>query len=196
MRRGLIGFGDAHAFLGAPPRTRTRPFLGPEDTLVAMAKIAHGPRGEQSPLVHVFQSWVTRDLAPKDYLSEILAVRNVLVQPSPWRPGHPLFRYQNDPTHVELIKDPQRLVEEINATGSCDGDCDDATLLAATLCLHMGREVELVALGFGTDRELTHVACRVREPKTNAWIWVDPIAGPREAESAARATTKLFHSLH
>lgn len=156
------------------------------DTLSAMERIALGPRGEQSLLVRGFTEHVTRHVAPKDYLGEILAVRNVFLQPSPWVPGTPLFRYVNDPRHVEWIKDPQRLVEEINEHGTTQLDCDESSVCAATMCLQLGREVEFVALGFSPG-QLTHVAVRVREPKTNRWIFVDPVAGPREREAAHTA---------
>lgn len=151
-----------------------------------MERLALGPRGEQSFVVRQFTEWVTRDVYPKDYLGEILAVRNIFLQPSPVRPWAPMFRYMNDPRHVEWIKDPQRIVEEVRSQGSCTLDCDEIALLGATMCLQLGREVEFVGLGF-QPRSLTHVGFRVREPKSNRWIWVDPVAGPREREAAATA---------
>jgi hypothetical protein len=176
------------------PPSRIGPFKGPKDTLVSMERMALGPRGEQSPVVRRFTEAVIRDVHPKDYLSEIIAIRNVLVQPSPMRPPTPLFRYLNDPRHVEWIKDPQRVVEEIDTFGTCALDCDESVVFGATMALQLGREVELVALGF-QPRQLTHVGFRVKEPKTGKWIWIDPVAGPREAEAAHRAKEIVFHSL-
>lgn len=178
----------------SPSAVRVGQFRGPEDTLRAMERVALGPRGEQSPLVRQFTEFVTRGVAPKDYLGEILAVRNVFVMPSPWKPGRALFRYMNDPRHVEWIKDPQRLVEEVNQQGSTVLDCDEYVVLGATMCLQLGREVEFVALGFA-PKQLTHVGYRVKEPKTDTWIWVDPVAGPREREAAQTAKEVLRWSL-
>lgn len=183
------------SYLGKLPGSTTlSAFTGPQDTLEAMTRIAHGPRGEQSVLVRQFLEHVVREVTPKDYLGEILAIRNVLVQPSPWRPGVPLFRYTNDPRHVEWIKDPQRIVEEIYEHGSALLDCDESTLLLAVMALQLGREVELVALGF-TSGQLTHVGARVKEPKSGRWIWCDSVAGPREREAAQSATEVKFWSL-
>lgn len=170
------------------------PFQGPRDTLAAMERIALGARGEQSLIVRQFTEWVTHDVWPKDYLGEILAIRNCFLQPSPTRSGAPMFRYMNDPRHVEWIKDPQRQVEEIYDQGSTTVDCDEIALMGATMGLQLGREVEFVAVGFQPG-QLTHVGTRIKEPKTGSWIWVDPVAGPREREAAATAREVLKWSL-
>lgn len=183
------------SFLGKPPeQVRLSRFTGPEDTLAAMERIALGPRGEQSPLVRQFTEAVVRDVHPKDYLGEILAIRNCFLQPSPTRRGTPLFHYVNDNRHVEWIKDPMRLVEEILEHGTTLCDCDESSLMAAVMGLQVGREVEFVALGF-KPRQLTHVGTRIREPKSNTWIWIDPVAGPREREAAETAQEVLRWSL-
>lgn len=191
-------------FLGRPPENvRHGPFKGPKDTLAAMERIALGPRGEHSTLVRQFTEFVTKDIWPKDYLGEIIAVRNVLVQPAIRKLpngavepdlSRPMFRYANDPRHVEWIKDPQRLIEEVNERGATVLDCDEYVLLGGVMCLQLGREVEFVAAGYGPD-ELTHVGYRVKEPKSNRWIWCDPVAGPRERAAAAGAVEVLSWSI-
>lgn len=181
-------------FLGKLPEVSLAPFRGARDTLRLMADKALGPRGEQSALVRHFTTWVIADVAPKDYLGEMLAIRNCFVQPSPSRPGTPLFRYSNDPRHVELVKDPQRIIEEIIQHGTTIIDCDESTLLMATMLLQVGRKVEFVALGFEPNA-LTHVGVRAEEPKSNRWVWMDSVAGPREAEAARRAKEILVWSL-
>lgn len=191
----LSGGRQGSGFLGQmPAQSRMSPYTGPRDTLAAMERVALGPRGERSYLVRQFTEKVTQHVAPKDYLGEIIAVRNVFLMPSPWAPGTPLVRYMNDPRHVEWIKDPQRLVEEIHERGTTIADCDEIALMGATMALQLGREVEFVALGFSPG-ELTHVGFRVKEPKSNVWIWVDPVAGPREREAAATAKEMLPWSL-
>lgn len=182
------------SYLGVLPTADVKPFRGAKDTLRLMTVMALGDRGERSMLVHHFAQWLTRDVWPKDYLGEILAVRNAFVQLSPWRPGVPLIRYVNDPRHVEVVKDPQRMVEEIAHTGSTQADCDEIALLCGTLCLHLGREVEWVALGFEPD-SLSHVGTRAKEPKSNRWIWLDGVAGPKEISAAQKAKQILIWSL-
>ena len=181
--------------MGTPGSSTVRPFGGPRDTLNKMAEHALGPRGEQSSLVRQFTEWVVRDVHPKDYLGEILAIRNVFVQRSPMRPGTPLFHYVNNPRHVEWVKDPQRIVEEIAEHGTCLCDCDDSSQMAATMLLQIGREVELVAMGFAPG-SLSHVAVRAREPKSGKMILLDGVAGPREAEAAGKAKEVMVLSLN
>jgi hypothetical protein len=183
-----------HAYLGKLPASQIGPFSGARDTLKLMSEQALGDRGERSMLVRHFTTWVVRDVWPKDYLGEILAIRNVLVQQSPWRPGVPLFRYTNDARHVEVVKDPQRQIEEILEHGTTQVDCDELACIASVMALQVGREVEYVALGFAPD-QLTHVGVRVKEPKSSRWIWLDGVAGPREKEAAARAQELLVWNL-
>ena len=192
--RVVYGNPASAGFLGSVPPSRIGKFGGPEDTLKSMAAAALGKRGEQSPVVRRFTESVVRDIHPKDYLGEILAIRNVLLQPSPTRGPTPLFKYMNDPRHVEWIKDPQRQVEEIEQSGCAVVDCDEIACMAATMALQLGREAEFVALGFAPG-QLTHVGARIKEPKSDAWIWVDAVAGPRERAAAATAKEVLTYSL-
>lgn len=182
-------------FLGTPPSSNVRPFRGPKATLDQMAEHVLGQYGERSALVRQFTEWVIRDVHPKDYLGEILAIRNVFVQPSPWRRGSPLFRYTNDPRHLEMIKTPERIVREILENGNVLLDCDDSAQMAATMLAQVGREPELVAMGF-SPRSLSHVAVRGREPKSGQMILLDGVAGPREAEAAGRVKELLVLSLN
>ena len=140
--------------------------------------------------VRLFTEAMLRGVQPKDYLGEILAIRNVFVQPSPWVPGIALFHYTNDPRHVEMVKDPQRQVEEINAFGSTVVDCDDVSTMAATMALCIGRNVNIIAMGFEPGH-LSHVAITVQEPKSGKWILLDGVAGPREKEAAGKAKQLL-----
>lgn len=159
-----------------------------------MAAHALGDRGERSMVVRQFVEWLVRDIAPKDYLSEIIAIRNCFVQPSLSSPWAPMWRYLNDPRHVEMVKTPERMVREILQHGSTVVDCDDTSTAAASFALHMGREVELVAMGFSPG-QLSHVAVRVKEPKSEKWILLDGVAGPREKEAAGKAREILIKSL-
>jgi hypothetical protein len=162
------------------PPTRISSFKGPQTTIDTMRELCLGARGERSMLVRGAVEYCIRGLQPKDYLSEILAVRNFV--------GEKL-KYANDPVALELVKDPQRLIEEISRHGVAVGDCDDGALLLATMMRQLGREAEFITVGFGAQNNFSHVFTRVKEPKTARWIVVDPVAGSRESSMLARVTT-------
>jgi hypothetical protein len=162
-----------------PPQT-LRAFHGPPDTIAEMRRAALGPRGEQSAVVNSVKNSIVRDLEPKDYLSEILAVRFFVAE---------RIRYSNDALHVEQVQDPERLCDQIIKYGKAVGDCDDSATLIATLCLQLGREAEFITAGFGKPGHYTHVFARVKEPKSGRWIVCDPVAGPDEASMIRRVTT-------
>jgi len=151
-------------------------------------------RGEKSVLVRQFTELITRAVFPMASLGEILAIRHCFLQLSAGGPGVPMFRYMNDPRHVEWIKDPQRMVEEIQQHVSTTVDCDEVALCAAVMCLQAGREVEFVALGYKPN-QLTHVGARVKERESGKWIWVDAVASARARESASSAKEILKWSL-
>ena len=162
-----------------PPHQITS-FSGPETTLQGMVRAIQGPRGEASLLVRSKTEQVIGELWPKDYVGEISAICN-------WVSQHVI--YTNDPMHVELLKDPQRLVEEIETRGYARGDCDDMACLIATMALQVGRHAQLVVAGFKQPGEYSHVFARVQEPRTGKWIVCDPVAGSDVAGMLARVTT-------
>jgi hypothetical protein len=168
-----------------PPHTLAG-FSGHPDTLAAMVDVAQGPRGEQSMMVRSMMEEIVRWVQPKDYLGEILAVRYWVTD---------RVRYANDPMHVELVKDPQRLIEEVVARGLAVGDCDDLATLIGTMCLQLGRDCEYVVVGFGGAGSYSHVFVRVKEPRSGEWIVCDPVAGTDERGMLERVTTYYTVSL-
>lgn len=166
--------------LQAAPPTTYAPFRGPETTIIEMRRAILGSRGERSVRVRTVVEMVTRALQPKDYLSEIIAIRNFVAES---------VRYMNDPASIEWVKDPERLIEEWEATGRATGDCDDKATLLATMLRQLGREVEIVTVGFGLPGSYSHVFPRVKEPKSGQWIVTDTVAGTREATMLRSVTT-------
>jgi hypothetical protein len=161
-------------------------FTGSSDTLNEMVRVAQGPRGEKSMMVRSLVEEAIGKIWPKDYAGEILAcnywaMQNVI--------------YVNDPLHVELIKDPQRIVEEYRAKGWARGDCDDIATMIGTMCTLLGRESQFVVVGFRERGNFSHVFCRVREPKTRKWIVCDPVAGTNVRQMLGRVTTYQVWSL-
>lgn len=161
-------------------------FRGSGDTLQKMREQVWGARGEKSLVVRTLTEEVIREVFPKDYLSEILAIRN-------WCTVN--VRYTNDPLHVEWIKDPQRLAEEYFAQGRTLADCDESAELIATMALQCGRKAEFVVAGFGGQGAYSHVFTRVQEPKSGTWIVCDPVAGTDTPNMLRRITTYEIWSL-
>lgn len=170
--------------LNAP--TTIRPFHGPADTIMLMISMTVGPRGEQSTLVRSLKDHIVRGLTPKDYFSEILAVRNYVAE-------H--IKYSNDAVAVEQVQDPERMAQEIVDHGKAVADCDEIALLIGTLCRQLGREVAYVTVGFGKPNSFAHVFAIVLEPKSKRWIICDPVAGTDEASMLKRVTTYKIWSI-
>lgn len=169
-----------------PPVSRLSRFTGSPDTLNKMREHAWGARGEKSPVVREMTESVVSGIREKDYLSEILAVRNFGIQG---------IHYLNDPLHVEYIKDPERMVTEIRANGRTLADCDEIAQLLATMILQIGRVAEFVVVGFGEPGDYTHVFARAKEPKSGQWIVIDPVAGSDERSMLERVTSYEIWSL-
>lgn len=172
--------------LAAAPPTTIAPFRGPRTTIQEMRRAATGMRGERSVRVRSFTEDVIRGLQPKDYMGEILALR--------YASGE-LLRYTNDPISTEWVKDPERIVEEIQAKGSALVDCDEIACFIGAICRQVGREVEFVTVGFGAAGHYSHVFARVKEPKSGRWIVCDPVAGTTEERMLGRVTTYQFWRL-
>ena len=161
-------------------------FRGTPQTLKMMADYALGKDGEQSFVVRQYAEAIVREISPKDDLSEILAIHAWVTSP--------VFRYTNDALHVEQVKSPLRILNEVKDTGRSLVDCDDIATLIAALALCLGRRAQFVIVGFvpGDKDAFTHVFTRVQEPKSREWIILDPVAGTRDAEMARRAATYKF----
>ncbi len=167
------------ALADRPPQV-LRPFRGPVDTIRVMIDMAKGLRGEQSALNRSLKMSIIRELQPKDYLSEILAIRNFAAD-------H--IRYTNDAISVEEVSDPERISDQIVQYGKATADCDDISLWIATFGRLLGREAQFVIVGFGRPGHYSHVFARIKEPKSSKWIVTDPVAGTNEAAMLRKVTT-------
>lgn len=163
------------------------PYGGVAHSIDAMLRATEGPRGATAPAVRFLAEHIVRHVAPKDYLSEVLAIRY-------WVNSH--VPYLRDPATVEWLRDPLALIEEIQATGQngklgiVRADCDEIAMLCASLAMAVGNECDFVPVGFLTGGAPTHVLCRVHVHKAPAPVIIDPVAGTREAKMAS--TIKNF----
>jgi len=158
----------------ADPATRLTRYRGVKDSITGMKANVLSPRGAMSPIVRLQAEQIVKLVSPKDYLSEILAIRH-------WVNLH--IPYLRDPAHVEWMRDPERLVVDIQKQGVVRADCDEYASLIAALWLAVGNEVEFVTAGFAPPpAQHSHVFVRAKIPKTNLWIVCDPVAGTREMQ--------------
>lgn len=133
-------------------------------------------RSQEDPQLRVRQvaEHVCEGLDARDYLSEALAFSH-FVEAS--------CRYFRDPRTVELVKAPYICAGQILSGTKPQLDCDDMASLVGALALSGGARVRITCGAFRNaffkgERQFSHVWCEVQEPKTNAWITCDPVAGP------------------
>lgn len=148
-------------------------YRGVDHSIKAMMDAVLSDRGGWSPEVRLCAESICRQVAPKDYLSEILAIRYWVLSKVP---------YINDPVHVEWIRDPQTMLEEIKKHGKVRADCDEITGLTTALLLNVGRRCQFITAGFlPAPAPHSHVFARTEIPgMKDKWVVYDPVAGSRE----------------
>ena len=161
-------------------------FTGSHDTLETMRQQAWGDRGERSMLVRELTERVVRDVWPKDYLGEMLAIRNFATT---------RLRYTNDQQHVELVRDPENIAERVLRDGVALLDCDELAEMIATMVMQVGREAEFFVVGFEAPGDYSHVLCSAVESKSGQRVCLDPVAGTQEREMLGRVTSWARWSL-
>lgn len=63
------------------------------------------------------------------------------------------FRFISDPVNVELLRTPRAALGDILTRGFTQGDCDEASMLTATLAMANGMPTRFRALAFGGPQE-------------------------------------------
>ena len=134
--------------------------------------------------------FVTRQLAEsvcegldsKDYTSEYLALFQFLLQRT---------RYMRDPRRTELVRAPYIISQQIMAGHRPSLDCDDmATWLAAAITAVGGRAefctVAFAIMYYNDQPQYSHVFTRALEPRTRAYIVLDPVAAEKTPEMLRR----------
>lgn len=171
-------------------------YRGTPQTVVKMLETSDGDRGQRSFKLRERAEQVIRYVRPKDYWSEVLAIYY-------WTCG-PQFRYTRDPRKVEQIKDPLRMLWEIDTYGSTLVDCDEFTTFLRAAIGSIGGKTRFVTVGFRPKGDgkvnpnlfddpvfnlmtsthprlpgpFTHVFAQALKPG-GGWVTVDPVAGPR-----------------
>jgi hypothetical protein len=79
------------------------------------------------------------------------------------------IRYTNDITRVETVQTPRATLE----LGV--GDCDDKSVLLASLLESIGRPTRFVAVGFGEGGGHSHVLVEVLAGRSGRWVPLETI---------------------
>lgn len=110
---------------------------GVRQTVAHMADLIR--EGVAQPLVRETVTEIVGGLGPNSFIDQIYAVRE-------WCAQH--VHFLRDPSGVELLHSPEWLLRTIHANGAAYVDCDDAAILAGSLCGAVGMQVALVTVAF------------------------------------------------
>ena len=125
---------------------------GTRRTLSIMRELVKA--GKVSPLVRQTAVQLTTGLNQKDWLSEVKAI-HVFVRDR--------IRYLRDVRGVETLHTPDRILQ------NRAGDCDDKTVLLASMLETIGHPTRFVAIGFKPN-QCAHVYLEVRPGNKGAWM--------------------------
>lgn len=109
---------------------------GTKETLRIMRRLTN--EGKKSPLVRQVAVYLTQDLDQKDRLAEIYAVYNFV---------RDRIRYVRDIRGVETLHTAEKILQNKS------GDCDDKSVLIASLLEALGFKTRFVAVGFSLPKK-------------------------------------------
>lgn len=162
------------------------PYRGAPQTVGVMK---HAALVSQSHFpVRLMAEEVCSRIGGKDYTSEALACLYFLESRS---------RYMRDPRTVELVRAPYVVVQEILHGKIPSLDCDDMAAFLGAMLLQTGAEVRFATVAFRPliyrgQKQFSHVFTQCREPRTGAWLSLDPVAGERTPEMLNRVVQAAF----
>jgi transglutaminase-like putative cysteine protease len=81
------------------------------------------------------------------------------------------FTYQADPRGAEYVRSPVRMIAEYCKYGYSRGDCDDITLLGASLFNALGIPVRILAVKLDGSDLYNHVLLQANV--RGRWVWFD-----------------------
>lgn len=141
-----------------------------EGQRAALRKIAEMiARGTTDPTVRSVAHAITSECEARDDLCELEAifeaVRDGTDKVAALRHG---MRYVADPRTADFFTGAREMLRRCEA-GACAGDCDDSTILVASLCGALGFKVGARAWGAAGSEEFTHVYPVAAVPKKGPW---------------------------
>jgi len=155
------------------------PYRGAPQTVDVMRRAAL--ESQNRIVVRRLAEWACQGVDSKDYISEYIALYNVMIQRT---------RYMRDPRTVELVRAPYLVCEEILDGGRPSLDCDDVSATLGALILAVGGPCSFVTAAFKDvffqgRRQYSHVWARAQAPN-GVWINVDPVAADKTADMLRR----------
>lgn len=111
---------------------------GTDQTVRVMERLS--VNGSRNPGIRLTAENIARPLPQRDFALETRAVEQ-------WVRDR--LRFTRDGLKVETLKTPQRILQEIAKYGRFVGDCDDASIIVATLLLCLGHQPAFQVLGRG-----------------------------------------------
>ncbi len=160
------------------------PYQGTGDTVQKMLELVSGPRGEQSLKLRQWTEDTVRYVTPRDKLSQLMAIYDAF---------NARFSYLNDPRQAEYVKDPERLLDELQQTGVALGDCDDAATFLAAAPRTIGISTGLIRVGFQPlEGRYSHVLA-IGHDQHGRRIALDPVAGKNTSEMLGRIKTMAYN---
>lgn len=181
------------------------PYSGTPKTVLEIFRVALGPHGAQSWPLRKYVEEIVKDVRPRDYWSEALAIHYTVCGPR--------FRYTHDPLKVELVKSPEKMLHEIATRGVALGDCDDLAAFELAALSTVGVPGRVATGAFDYRPELAGVLGLERADKygfasdgsngsgvvgpfshvwaeglrsDGAWVILDPVAGPHTRQMRRR----------
>lgn len=147
---------------------------GIRETLRVMSSVVK--RYKVSPHVRELALKLTRDLPPKKWLSEATRIHNFV---------RDKIRYIKDVRGVETIQTP------VQTLRIGQGDCDDKSVLIASLLESLGHPTRFVAVGFMGNGSYSHVF-----PQTkigDKWITLEATEPWPIGRTPANITNKIIY---
>lgn len=155
--------------LGVVPSGRE----GIKRTLQAMSRITR--EYKRDPGIREVALRLVRSLPQYDRVGEVRALHAFV---------RDAVRYTNDTRGVEVLQTPRATLE------MGGGDCDDKSILLATLLEAIGRATRFVAVGFAGGGH-SHVLVEVRAGKSGRWVPLETIQPVEAGWGPANVTSRM-----
>lgn len=95
------------------------------------------------PIVWETARWIVRDVTPRFELEQARQIRH-------WCASR--FLFVNDPAYHQLLTTPAYCLQKIRTLGKVQGNCADAAMLTAALCLAIRIPAAFIAVAFQDPR--------------------------------------------
>ncbi len=138
-------------------------------TVSALKGLIQQSLTDPDALIRLRAESILGPVAERDDLGEVTALFN-FVENS--------LHYVDDPSGIELLKNPKFIDKEVTRQGYFMGDCDDASGYLAALLRAVGYGVQLVIVTpqDAPGWDYRHIYVRVWLPKMQTWLALDTTA--------------------